>query len=147
MPAKKPALPGAIPEPENPRAEPGSFVIRGKAWFNEHGEEVTDEHGDIPEEIEEDLVQSGRFLFRSKLYRENNRVPRGATGMYELKWCPVAKKTKNPRKRQQFPSTHISGTTRRYVSLVVGDGPVSSSDSEPPPQESRYENLRAKRPP
>ena len=43
-----------------------------------------DEDGEIPEDIEEDLVQSGRFLFRSSAYRENNRVP-SALG----KNCPL----------------------------------------------------------
>ena len=99
MATKKPIKPGATPKPPNPCAEPGSFVIRGKAWFNEYGEMVIDEYGEIPDDIEEDLVQSGRFLFRSSAYRENNRVPRGAVAMYEMKWCPIAKQPKKPRKR------------------------------------------------
>ena len=95
---KKPIKHGTIPKPPNPRAQPGSFVIQGKAWYDEDGVMVIDEDGDIPDEIEEDLVQRGNFLYELSAYRKNDRVPRGRRPSYELKWCPVARKPKKLRK-------------------------------------------------
>lgn len=103
MATKRPVKPGAAPEPENPRAAPGQFIIRGKAWFNEEGEMVLDEDGEVPDDIEEELVERGNFLYRVRAYRINDRVPPGTPPMYELKWCPVPVKKRetkaNSRKR------------------------------------------------
>jgi hypothetical protein len=105
---KRAAFPGW---PENPRAEPGTFVVRGKAWFDEHGDMIIDERGDI-EDDEEDFVRYGDFLYKVGEYRENDRIPRGTRASYELRWCPVARKPKKPRKTvSSASSAHLSGTT------------------------------------
>ena len=99
MATKKPIKRGYLSKP-NPRAEPGAFIIRGKAWFDEHGVMVIDENGDIPYELE-DSVRYGDFLYRVGEYRENDRIPHGTTASYELRWCPVlSKKVKAKSKNQ-----------------------------------------------
>jgi len=79
---KKPIkrAPGEIPEPENPRAEPGSFVIRGKAWFDEYGEEVINEDGNIPDFIECELEQYEEFLYDEGDFRNDGKPRAKAIG-------------------------------------------------------------------
>jgi hypothetical protein len=98
MATKKPIKKGAIPEPPNPRAEPGCFIVRGKAWFNEYGQMVIEEDGSIPDDIDWDLVeewetiyQCGDFLYDENAYRNDGKLRSGATPRYELRWCPVQK--------------------------------------------------------
>jgi hypothetical protein len=87
-----------VPEPPDPRAEPGCFIVRGKAWFDEHGDMVIDERGDMTDD-EDDFVRRGDFLYKVGEYRENDRIPRGVKATYELRWRPIAPKPKKPRKR------------------------------------------------
>ena len=92
-PTKRASLkPGYIPEPPNPRAEPGSFVIRGKAWFDEYGEEVIDEDGDIPGFIGCELEQYENFLYDEGDFRKDGKPRAKAVPLYELKWYPIARK-------------------------------------------------------
>jgi hypothetical protein len=96
---KKPIRAGSTPEPPNPRAAPGSFVIQGKAWYDEDGEMVIDEDGEVPDHIECELFQHEGFLYDEYDMR-NDGTPRAkAIPKYELKWCPIARKPKKPRKR------------------------------------------------
>ena len=95
---KKPIKWGSTPEPDNPRVEPGSFVIQGKAWYDEDGVMVIDEDGEIPDEIEEDLVLRGNCMHEIT-YRKDGTTRTKPNPSYELRWCPVAKKSKNACKR------------------------------------------------
>jgi hypothetical protein len=95
---KKPMKIGYIPGPPNPRAEPGSFVIQGKAWYDEDGEMVIDEDGQIPGYIEGELSQYGAFLYGEDDFRNDGKPRAKAVPVYQLKWCPIARKPTKPRK-------------------------------------------------
>jgi hypothetical protein len=90
--AEKPKKRGSKPEPPNPRAEPGSFVIQGKAWFDEYGEMVIDEDGDIPDFIECEIERYEDFLYDEGVFRNDGKPRAKAVPLYELKWCPIARK-------------------------------------------------------
>jgi hypothetical protein len=96
---KKPIIFGSIPEPENPRAAPGSFVIQGNAWYDEDGEMVIDEDGNVPFDIEWELLQFGNFLYDDADLRKDGRPRASAIPKYEMKWCPIARKPRKLRKR------------------------------------------------
>jgi hypothetical protein len=101
MATKKPIKKGSIPAPPNPRAEPGFFLVRGKAWFDEHGQLLIDEDGNIPDDIDWDLVegwetifQCGDFLYDENAYRKDGNLRVSAVPRYQLRWCPVPPKKK-----------------------------------------------------
>lgn len=93
MATKKPIMKGSIPEPPNPRAEPGSFVIQGKAWCDEYGQMVIDEDGNIPDFIECELEQYEEFLYDEGDFRNDGKPRAKAVPLYELKWYPIARKS------------------------------------------------------
>jgi hypothetical protein len=95
---KKPLKIGYIPEPPNPRAEPGSFVIQGNAWYDEDGEMVIDEDGDIPFCRHSELLQFENFLYDDADFRKDGKPRAKAVPLYEMKWFPIARKPKKPRK-------------------------------------------------
>ena len=79
------------PEPPNPCAEPGSFVIQGKAWYDEYGEMVIDEDGRIPWHIEAELEQHENFLYDESDFRKDGTPRARAVPLYEIKWFPIAR--------------------------------------------------------
>ncbi|HXE64487.1 MAG TPA: hypothetical protein VN519_13170 [Bryobacteraceae bacterium] len=93
-PLKRPSKTGsnAKSEPPTPRAEPGSFVIQGNAWYDEYGEMVIDEDGQIPPFIECELEQYGDFLYDEGDFRNDGKPLARAVPLYELKWYPIARK-------------------------------------------------------
>lgn len=97
-PAKRPGASGRKmalpPEPPNPRAEPGCFIVRGKAWFDEHGEMLIDEDGTVPSQFEWELIQHGEGLYEEKALRRDATPRAGARPVYEMRWCPVPKMQK-----------------------------------------------------
>jgi hypothetical protein len=106
MATQKPSKRGATPEPPNPRAEPGCFIVRGKAWFDEYGQMLIDEDGNIPDDIDWDLVepweaifQCGDFLYDENAYRLDGKLRSGASPSYQLRWCPVPKIQKSKTRR------------------------------------------------
>ncbi len=88
MATRKPPRPGA---PPNPCAEPGCFIVRGKAWFDEYGEEIIDEDGRV---LYDELEQYGNFLYDEDDFRLDGNPRAKAVPLYELRWCPVPPKTK-----------------------------------------------------
>lgn len=96
MATPKPPKRGSPPEPPNPRAEPGCFLVRGKAWFDEHGNMVIDEDGNVPGWIvdNEDLEQFGDCLYDETHFRNDGTPRAGQRAFYELRWCPVPEKQK-----------------------------------------------------
>ena len=92
---------GSTPDPEYPHAPPGSFLVVGKAWFDEDGTMLIDQDGELANDeiIEEDFVLRGTFLHEITSYGKNGRKNVRATPSYELRWCPVARKPRGPRKR------------------------------------------------
>jgi hypothetical protein len=59
---------------------------------------VIDEDGGIPFHIEWELLQFGDFLYDDTDFRKDGNPRCKAVPLYELKWCPIARKPKKPRK-------------------------------------------------
>jgi len=99
MATKKPTKRAANvdPEPPNPRAEPGCFIVRGKAWFDEQGYMVIDEDGEVADDWE--LLRHENLLYDEDDFRNDGNPRVKAVPLYELRWCPIARKPKKPRKR------------------------------------------------
>jgi hypothetical protein len=84
--------------PSETRAELGCFIVRGKAWFDERGEMLIDEDGDIPPHIGWELIQHGDGLYEEKAIRRDATPRAGARPVYEMRWCPVPK-TQKPKSK------------------------------------------------
>ena len=106
MATKKPLKRGSSgipPEPPNPRAEPDCFIVRGKAWFDEYGEMLIDEDGNVPGWIEDDLdlERFGDCLYDETHFRNDGTPRAGQRVFYELRWCPVPKQKAKAKSRKR----------------------------------------------
>ena len=90
MATPKPPKRGSPAEPPNPRAEPGCFLVRGKAWFDEHGNMVIDEDGNVPGWIvdNEDLEQFGDCLYDETHFRNDGTPRAGAESVLRVEMVP-----------------------------------------------------------
>jgi len=96
MATRKPVKRGPNAGPPNPCSEPGCFIVRGKSWVNEHGEEIIDEDGDVI--YDDELEQFENYLYDEDDFRLDGTPRAKAVPLYELRWCPVTRKTKKHRK-------------------------------------------------
>ena len=74
-------------------------MIQGKAWYDEFGNMVIDEDGEVPDWIEGETFQYENYLYDEYAMRNDGKPRAKAVPLYELKWCPIAKEPKKRQKR------------------------------------------------